>query len=133
MPKGREYNTCYSYTCLILVVFTFFAQNWSRTILFKMAGFGIKGKDQDEKYAIAKAIPDWDFGFLAGPAYSIPFALMLLITGSMADRINRKNMIVFSCFCWGGCTLAMSWADSLGLLIALRMLVGFFHSFFAPV
>jgi len=78
-----------------------------------MAGYGVEDKDHIPFYNIDDTIHDWTesgYGFLAGPAYSIPFAIMVLITGTIADFSNRTIMMTISCFLWSGTTFAMAYA-----------------------
>jgi len=78
-----------------------------------MAGYGVAGKDMEAHYSIQTAIEDWTeskYGILAGICYSIPFATMLLITGTVADRGNRKMMISIACMFWSACVFMMSFA-----------------------
>jgi len=88
-----------------------------------MNGYGDIAHIDDPDYAIKKAIDGWTptaFGFLTGPAYSVPFALMLLITGVLADRYNRTYMCTFSCLGWSACIFGMSFANDMSTLMVLR-------------
>ena len=100
-------------------------------MIYKMNGYGVDGKKDDPHYSIKTALAphgynDSSYGFLAGMAYSIPFAVVLLVSGPMADSVNRTWMCCFACLGWSGCVFAMSYVETMEQLIALRMAQGFF-------
>lgn len=60
------------------------------------------------------------------------YALMSPISGIIADRLNRKWMIVGSLFIWSGVTLAMGYAKTFDQLYALRAIMGISEAFYMP-
>lgn len=60
------------------------------------------------------------------------YALMSPISGIIADRINRKWLIVGSLFVWSGVTLMMGMAKSFDQLYALRAVMGVSEAFYIP-
>src|SRR5690554_6821505 len=52
------------------------------------------------------------------------YALMSPISGIIADRLNRKWLIVGSLFVWSAVTLLMGYAQTFNQLYALRALMG---------
>ena len=93
-------------------------------MIYKMAGYGVDVKKEDPHYAMKLDLEGWtetSYGFLAGPAYSIPFAILLLFTGVLADFSNRTYMVTISCIGWSACLLGMSFVKTMSGLIALRM------------
>jgi len=60
------------------------------------------------------------------------YALMSPISGIIADRLNRKWMIVGSLFIWSGVTLAMGYAKTFDQLYVLRAIMGVSEAFYMP-
>ena len=87
------------------------------------------------KSAMMVTIPELDkaenFGRLMAIFLWI-YAFMSPISGIIADRINRKNLIVFSLFIWSGVTLAMGFATSFNQIYALRAVMGVSEAFYIP-
>ena len=60
------------------------------------------------------------------------YALMSPISGIIADRLNRKWMIVGSLFVWSAVTLLMGFAKTFDQLYYLRALMGVSEAFYMP-
>ncbi len=60
------------------------------------------------------------------------YAFMSPISGIIADRLNRKWMIVGSLFVWSGVTLAMGYAKTFDQLYVLRAIMGVSEAFYMP-
>lgn len=60
------------------------------------------------------------------------YALMSPISGMIADRLNRKWLIVISLFVWSGVTLAMGHAQNMDQLYILRAVMGISEAFYVP-
>jgi MFS family permease len=60
------------------------------------------------------------------------YALMSPISGIIADRMNRKNLIVSSLFIWSGVTMAMGYTTSFNQIYALRAIMGISEAFYIP-
>lgn len=60
------------------------------------------------------------------------YALMSPISGLIADRLNRKWLIVGSLFVWSGVTLLMGFAKTFDQLYALRAIMGVSEAFYVP-
>ena len=60
------------------------------------------------------------------------YALMSPISGIIADRLNRKWMIVGSLFIWSSVTLLMGFAKTFDQLYMLRALMGVSEAFYMP-
>jgi len=60
------------------------------------------------------------------------YGLMSPAAGLIADRINRKWLIVTSLFVWSGVTLTMGMATNFGQLYALRALMGLSEALYIP-
>jgi MFS transporter, ACS family, D-galactonate transporter len=60
------------------------------------------------------------------------YALMSPVSGIIADRMNRKWVIVGSLFVWSGVTLLMSFATTFNQLYVLRAIMGISEAFYIP-
>jgi MFS transporter, ACS family, D-galactonate transporter len=60
------------------------------------------------------------------------YAFMSPVSGIIADRLNRKWLIVGSLFVWSGVTLTMGYAQTFNQLYALRAVMGISEAFYIP-
>lgn len=60
------------------------------------------------------------------------YAFMSPVSGIIADRLNRKWLIVSSLFVWSGVTLAMGYATTFNQLYVLRAIMGVSEAFYMP-
>lgn len=80
---------------------------------------------------IAELVSATNFGRLMAVFLWI-YALMSPISGLIADRLNRKWLIVGSLFVWSGVTLMMGYATSFDQLYVLRAIMGVSEAFYIP-
>ena len=60
------------------------------------------------------------------------YAFMSPVSGIIADRLNRKWLIVGSLFVWSGVTLSMGYATTFNQLYVLRAIMGVSEAFYIP-
>lgn len=60
------------------------------------------------------------------------YAFMSPVSGIIADRLNRKWLIVGSLFVWSGVTLSMGYATNFNQLYVLRAIMGISEAFYIP-
>jgi len=60
------------------------------------------------------------------------YALMSPLSGVIADRLNRKWLIIFSLAIWSGVTLLMGCTYDIGTLYVLRGVMGVSEAFYIP-
>jgi MFS family permease len=60
------------------------------------------------------------------------YAFMSPVSGIIADRLNRKRLIVCSLFIWSGVTLAMGYASTFNQIYILRAVMGISEAFYIP-
>lgn len=60
------------------------------------------------------------------------YALMSPVSGLIADRLNRKWLIVGSLFVWSGVTLSMGFVDNFNHLFILRAIMGISEALYIP-
>lgn len=80
---------------------------------------------------IAELVSAQNFGRLMAVFLWI-YALMSPISGIIADRLNRKWLIVGSLFVWSGVTLLMGYATTFDQIYALRAIMGVSEAFYIP-
>ena len=60
------------------------------------------------------------------------YAFMSPLSGIIADRMNRKWLIVISLFVWSAVTLTMGYAKDIDQLYVLRAIMGVSEAFYVP-
>lgn len=60
------------------------------------------------------------------------YAFMSPLSGVIADRLNRKWLIIGSLFTWSAVTLLMGYATTFNQLYALRAIMGISEAFYIP-
>jgi len=78
-------------------------------------------------------LSDTQMSMLAGMAMTIPFALTCIPLGMLADRVNRKRLLVFLMLAWSLLTGMAGLATTVVLLYISRIGVGALESGFSPV
>ncbi len=73
----------------------------------------------------------WGWGALMA-AFMWIYGLMSPISGTIADRVNRKNLIVGSLFVWSTVTFLMGYVDTYKELYILRAIMGFSEALYIP-
>jgi MFS family permease len=71
------------------------------------------------------------FGYLMAIFLWI-YGLMSPVAGIIADRINRKWLIICSLFVWSGVTMAMGYATTFNQLYWLRAIMGISEALYIP-
>lgn len=66
-------------------------------------------------------LSDTQLGILTGTAFSIPYILLSIPMGRVADFVNRKYMLMAALAIWAGMTAALGLANGFVALILLRM------------
>jgi MFS family permease len=80
---------------------------------------------------IAELVTATNFGRLMAVFLWI-YALISPLSGIIADRLNRKWLIVGSLFVWSGVTLTMGYAKDMHQLYILRAVMGVSEAFYVP-
>jgi MFS family permease len=76
---------------------------------------------------------DGQLGLLTGFATTLPFALVCVPFGLLADRFNRKRLLIALIIGWSAMTGTSGIASSASLLFASRFGIGAFEAGFTPV
>lgn len=78
-------------------------------------------------------LDDTQFGLLQGMAFSLVYSLLGLPLGMVADRANRKALLIGGLVLWSCATMASGFARTFAELFAARMLVGIGEAALVPV
>lgn len=73
----------------------------------------------------------WGWGALMA-AFMWIYGLMSPVSGAIADRLNRKKLIVGSLFVWSAVTFLMGYVDTYKELYVLRAIMGFSEALYIP-
>lgn len=73
----------------------------------------------------------WGWGALMA-AFMWIYGLMSPVSGAIADRLNRKYLIVGSLFVWSAVTFLMGYVDTYVELYILRAIMGFSEALYIP-
>ncbi len=73
----------------------------------------------------------WGWGALMA-AFMWIYGLMSPISGTIADRLNRKHLIIGSLFVWSAVTLLMGYVETYKELYILRAIMGFSEALYIP-
>jgi MFS family permease len=66
-------------------------------------------------------VSDVQLGLLFGPAFAVFYAVLGLPIARLADRGDRRKLILAGVFLWGAATVGSAFAGSFWVLVALRM------------
>lgn len=97
---------------MVWLVLCAISSQWSKNIYSQLNGYS---GEEGPEYNISEEVDDWDeqsFGFLAGPAYNVPFSILLLFTGLLAEKVNRKIVLSLATISWSICVLLSSYATT---------------------
>jgi MFS family permease len=72
----------------------------------------------------AFSVTDTRVSLLNGAAYGFSNAAALLAFGPLADRFNRRNLLLMALVVWSLATVASGFAETFGQLLAARIAVG---------
>lgn len=116
-------NKYYPWIVVALLWFVALLNYMDRQMLSTMQG-AIKADivelNKAETFGALMAVFMWIYGLCS------PFA------GVIADRLNRKWLLVGSLFVWSSVTLAMGFASTYQQLYALRALMGISEALYIP-
>ncbi|WP_158592158.1 MFS transporter [Noviherbaspirillum sedimenti] len=79
------------------------------------------------------AMSDFQVSILGGLAASVPFALVCIPMGMLADRKNRKHLLVILLLAWSLATSFAGFASTLAVLYLCRISVGALEAGFSPI
>ena len=77
-------------------------------------------------------LSDTQVSLLQGAAFVVVYALGGLAIGRVADRANRRNLLIFGTVAWGLATIACGLANTFAQLFVARMFVGLGEACLAP-
>lgn len=86
---------------------------------------------KDPFFSIEAALPGFSesYGLLTGPAFTLPYAFLLLFAGLLTDAVpSRALLLGFSSLGWSVCTLAQGFAHNVTTLFLARLGLGIFQA-----
>ena len=69
---------------------------------------------------------------MAGPAFTVLFALITLFAGLLTDNVSRKWLLFGAVCFWSLTSVGTSFVDSYALVALMRILLGVMEAFFGP-
>ena len=73
-----------------------------------------------------------NYGMLAGPAFSISYAVAGIFMGLLVDNVNRKKLLLSALIIWSASTVISGTTSSFGVLILMRFILGLMVSATEP-
>lgn len=113
----------YSWWVVIMLWFVALLNYMDRQVLSTMRPsmqLNIKELESATNFGYLMAIFLWIYGFMSP------------ISGILADKINRKKIIVGSLLIWSSVTLLMSFSNNFSQLFILRAIMGISEAFYLP-
>jgi len=97
-------------------------------------GNGTYNPEEDTKHhvRIALNMSHEQFNQLTGDPYTILYAFMVLFTGSMSDLLDRKKLLLGTCFGWCVCTFLSGMVTTYEQMLFLRLLGALFNAVSGP-
>jgi len=72
------------------------------------------------------------FGLLAGVGFAAMFSVVSVLMGRLADRMDRRTLLVWACALWSAATLGFTLGGGFYGLLAARVLMGIGQAVNAP-
>lgn len=124
------------YAVILLIFMIRTINQWQRNSLSFAYGFeGIGLLKGDKKFEIAKSYPELNlsYGLVSGFVYTIPYSIMGLFMGALADKYNRKVMLSTIIILASFTQVLTGVVDSFFVLCGMRVLHGCFNSATNPL
>ena len=127
----------HSYACFTMLIIISVTNTMQRSAITFMYGYQTQDpeKYEDPHYNIrydVKDMNDNNFGHIAGDSFTIFYAFMVLLTGAASDLMNRKLLLLGSCFGWCLTTYLSSFVGTFNQLYILRILMAVFNAASGP-
>lgn len=126
--------------CFVLLILISIVNTMQRSIIAYMFMYQTDDEDKNSEehrhfFYISEDISDFtreNFSYIAGDAYSIIYAFLVLILGSATDLMNRKYVLCASCFGWCMTVYLSGFATSWNQLFFYRVMMAIFNAFSGP-
>lgn len=107
---------------------------WQRYTISYAKGYNGEGEKHDQKFMITLAYPTFtdNYGLLAGPLFTVVFAIVGVFAGIISDNVNRTIFATGVCILWSLTTLGTGLIDSFTWLFVFRFLLGLFEGAYNP-
>ena len=134
MQSSKERR--YAWLVIVILLFVNISNQWQRFVISTSYYYKPDGREPVEKYSMREAIPnftDAKYGLVAGPVFTLCYAVLILFTGSLADLYSRKTLLAVGSICWSLTSIGTSFAHSFTMVCTYRMLLGVFEAFSGPI
>lgn len=95
----------------MILVFAQISNQWQRFVISSVYLFKEDGLEDDPYYNMKAAIPGMDdsrYGLVAGPAFTIFYAIFVLFTGVLSDNFNRKILLTVASILWSFTSISIA-------------------------
>ena len=109
---------------------------WKRFLIGAAFYFKLDGEEDNPKYNMSVAIEnftDFRYGIVAGPVFTIIFATLNLCSGTLADKMSRKNLVSIAAICWSLTTVGTAFTHTFAMVCFYRTMLGVFEAFCGPI
>ena len=113
--KRKESNLSMSYIVLGVLLTTFASNQWSRQAIYYLCDFS-SNSDPFKHINAALSFDKEQYASLASFGFTIIFASVSLIAGSVSDRFDRNVVTAVSCGIWSAATALQGFAKGNQLL-----------------
>ncbi len=113
------------------------ARAWFAVVILSLAGI-VSYIDRQiinlmvEPIKLDLGVSDLQISLLQGFSFALFYAILAIPLAWIADRHNRKWVILFGLICWSGATFASGLATVFAVLFAARMLIGVGEATLSP-
>ena len=121
----------YSWLVAVLLTCTQISNQWNRFVI----GSAYYYTSTSPKYNMQEAIPaltSAKYGLVTGLIFNTPFSIMVLMTGTIAQRFNRKYLLGIASLLWSLSSYGMATTTSLSMVFTFRVVLGTLEAFNAP-
>eukprot|EP00667_Euglena_gracilis_P003684 EG_transcript_3697 len=119
-----------AYLTLASLLAIYISNQWSRQVINYI--FNFSSTDTFLHMNAALDISREQYAVLSGAGFTVFYALMSLVAGSLADRGNRKKVAVISAVSWSAATALQALCTSFSGLAVLRAVQGISQAFCTP-
>lgn len=120
--KAPASSTRYAVYVLIILMLAYMLSFMDRVLISLMI----------EPIRTELGLGDTQIGLLVGFGFVLLYSIMGIPFGSMADKSNRRNLMVFGVLGWSAATAASGFAGGFITLLAARALVGIGEATLSP-
>ena len=115
---------------LLPLLLIYISQQWARSSIYYLVNFS-----SQDSFTAANVDLNFDesqYGILASVAFVALFATASPLAGSLADRMDRRLLLILPCLAWSILCIASYFAPNYEFLLGARILTGLACAFTVP-